>query len=154
MTIENSPKIGTGEAGRPTNEEHVLIDKTLRDYFSQGFSAAYTIQSTGLNKNTVYDKFRELEAEIKEAQIADIAERSEARKLQRSLVDDDLLSRVTKMFRGLEMYITKCLSEGTAVPAPMFNKYTDLLDEIQRMQHAKRVHVPEKFEFNGQVYER
>lgn len=119
-----------------------------------GFNAAYTIRATGLNKNTVYDKYREFENEIRETQIEDLAKRSEARQLQHSLVTDDLMSRVYNMFHGLELCIQEKLSKNEDVPIVLFNKYTELLGKIQGMQNSKYIHIPEKFEFCGQTYER
>jgi len=106
---EEIPDIGTGKSGRPTNREGQDIDKVIRDCFVRGLSPRYVIEKTGLNKNTVYSKFRELEDGMKDdAPILDASDERNRRRSQYYLTIDDLISRTYGMLDRVEEHIDSC----------------------------------------------
>lgn len=132
------PEIGTGKSGRPTTQESQDIDKVIRDGFILGFSPRYLIQKTGLNKNTVYPKFRELEEEIRDdAPILDAADERNRRRSQYYLTIDDLIARTYNMLDRVEEHIESCHKRNVEIPAFWLQKFTDLTKSLLNLQQKK-----------------
>lgn len=135
---EDIPEIGTGKSGRPTNQESQDIDKIIRDCFILGLSPRYVIQKTGLNKNTVYTKFRELEESIKDdTPSLDAVEERTRRKSQYYITIDDLISRTYNMLNIVEESIKSYHKRNAEIPAILLQKFTDLSKQLFNLQQKK-----------------
>src|SRR6185312_7657866 len=139
---EKIPVIGTGQSGRPTNQESENIDRILHECFIRGLSARFVIQKTGLNKNTVYRKFKEMEDGIKdEAPILDAVEERTRRRSQYYVTLDDLISRNYNMLDRVEESIESHHKRNAEIPAFLLQKFTDLTKQLFNLQQRKIAQV-------------
>ena len=102
MAAKPAARMGTHRRGRPASQQDVRIDRLILDYYSKGSSAEFVIQKTGLNKNTVYGKFKELSDMIRRSDEKDFAEKYEEERSQYILSVDQLIFRTYRILTYIE----------------------------------------------------
>ncbi|HJW19331.1 MAG TPA: hypothetical protein VJ571_02090 [Candidatus Nitrosotalea sp.] len=137
MTEYIPPEIGTGQRGRPHVKEGQTIDEALTECYVRGYTAAFVIQKTRLNKNTVYDKYRELDALILETPAANFDEEKPKRKSQYYCTIEDLISRNYEILEIIEKQIKMYQNKNVDIPAHLFQRFNDLTKNLFNLQQKK-----------------
>ena len=114
------------ERRRPTNREKQEIDLTIKNYFLKGLSAAFVIQKTGLNKNTVYAKYNKLSAAIKDATKADFLKRYEDERVQHIGSLDNLADKLYITLDQVEEQIQAHVKSGSEIPPHLLQKFCEI----------------------------
>ena len=137
MAAKPTAEIGTHQRGRPASQQGVRIDQLMRDYYSKGASAEFVIQETGLNKNTVYSKFKELSDMIRRTNEKEFAEKYEEERSQYILSVDQLIFRTYRILTYIEEKIEKYHRSGSEIPEFLLQKFSDITKNLLNMKKEK-----------------
>lgn len=87
----------TNENGRPTKQEQLDLQKTLREYYEKGISATTTANLTGINVKTVCKYFNEWHRQINEIERSKFQDRVLEARSQHLIVLDHQLENLYKL---------------------------------------------------------
>ena len=83
--------------GRPTKQEQLDLQKTLREYYEKGISATTTTNLTGINVKTVCKYFNEWHRQINEIERSKFQDRVLEARSQHLIVLDHQLENLYKL---------------------------------------------------------
>ena len=141
MATEDATRIGTHRNGRPTCHKSHQIEAVIQDYFIKGVSAEFVIKDTGLNKNTVYGKFKELSDMIRRTDEKDFAEKYEEEKIQHIVSIDHLILKTYKILSYVEDAIKKHHDRGREIPEFLFQTFCDITKHLLNLKKEKASYV-------------
>lgn len=124
--------------GRPTNEEKKKIDDLVQEYYLKGIGPPLVIRETGLNKNTVYSKFRELDQKFADSNDADFLIKLKQEKMQLSLSLDDLALRTYKVLDKVEEKILNYEQDDTEELQPLLQRFLDITRNLVLIKREKK----------------
>ena len=87
----------TNENGRPTKQEQLDLQKTLREYYEKGISATTTANLAGINVKTVCNYFNEWYKQINEIERSKFQDRVLEARSQHLIVLDNQLDNLYKL---------------------------------------------------------
>ena len=135
MTENPNEKHGRG---RPTNEEKKKIDDIIQDYYLKGIGQPLVIRETGLNKNTVYSKYKELDQKFADSNDTDFLIKLRQEKMQLSLSLDDLALRTYKVLDKIEEKILNYNQDDTEELQPLLQRFLDITRNLVLIKREKK----------------
>jgi len=126
------------ERGRPTKAEELQIERKLRSYFAQGFSASYVSQQTGYNIKTILKHYSKFKKEILESENPDFIQRCIEEKEKTLYVYDNLIYNLYEDRAEIEKLIEVSKKLGNIPQAERLYKLKlKITEDIANLVSAK-----------------
>jgi hypothetical protein len=106
--------------GRPTKQEQIKIERDLRPYFEEGYSAYFTAQKTKYDIKTVLRYFNKWQQELLDSENADFLKRVKEQKERAVIYLDNEINSLTTSKKEVEAIIEAVKRAGD------FNLYEKL----------------------------
>lgn len=142
--------------GAGLQDLRVWTYRVVADLFLQGASPGFIIQKTGLDKNTVYEKYGALLEIAKEQDAKDFRERYEQKKNQFITSMEDLIYRTTRVLDYIERRMERYMQKNKDIPEHMLQKFSELTKNLVNMQKekaAKNMKLPLSKEIENTITE-